>query len=216
MTEMSNGLLGKKLGMTGFFASDGRYLPVTVIQAGPCTVTQVKTRANDGYNALQLGFSEKKKHRLTRPLQGHFEKSGGTGFARLREFTVENPEEYEPGQQLTLEMFAVGDKINVVGNTKGRGFSGVTRRHGFHLGRKTHGSRNYRAPGAIGQSAWPSKVAKGKKMPGRYGNERQTIRNLEVVDIRPEQNLILVKGAVPGPVNAIVEISRAKKSESAG
>ncbi|MCF8111551.1 MAG: 50S ribosomal protein L3 [Desulfobacteraceae bacterium] len=208
---MCNGLLGKKLGMTGYFASDGRYLPVTVIEAGPCTVTQIKTRANDGYDALQLGFSEKKKHRLTRPLQGHFEKSGGKGFYRLREFSTENPDEYEPGQKVTLDMFSVGDKINVAGKTKGRGFAGVTKRHGFSLGRKTHGSRNYREPGSIGQSAWPSKVAKGKKLPGRYGNRRQTMRNLEVVDIRPEQNLILVKGAVPGPKNAIIEISKAQK-----
>ncbi|MFW6052525.1 MAG: 50S ribosomal protein L3 [Desulfosalsimonas sp.] len=208
---MCNGLLGKKLGMTGYFASDGRYLPVTVIEAGPCTVTQVKTRANDGYDALQLGFSEKKKHRLTRPLQGHFEKSGSKGFYRLREFSTENPGEYEPGQEVTLDMFSVGDRINVAGKTKGRGFAGVTKRHGYSLGRKTHGSRNYREPGSIGQSAWPSKVAKGKKLPGRYGNRRQTMRNLEVVDIRPDQNLILVKGAVPGPKNAVIEISKAQK-----
>lgn len=209
---MCKGILGKKLGMTGVFASDGRYLPVTVIQAGPCTVTQIKTTANDGYNALQLGFGEKKKHRLTKPLQGHFEKSGGTGFSRLREFAVDEPEQYQPGQQVTLEMFVVGDKINVSGKTKGRGFAGVTKRHGFSLGRKTHGSRCYRIPGSIGQSAWPSKVAKGKKLPGHYGNERQTVRNLEIVDVRPEQNLILVKGAVPGPKNAIIEISKAKRS----
>ncbi|MFP4193889.1 MAG: 50S ribosomal protein L3 [Desulfobacterales bacterium] len=208
---MCNGLLGKKLGMTSYFASDGRYCPVTVIEAGPCTVTQVKTRANDGYDALQLGFSEKKKHRLARPLQGHFEKSGGTGFYRLREFSTDNPDEYEPGQKVTLDMFSVGDRLNIAGKSKGRGFAGVTKRHGFSLGQKTHGSRNYRKPGSIGQSAWPSKVAKGKKMPGRYGNRRQTIRNLEVVDIRPENNLILVKGAVPGPKNAIIEISKAEK-----
>lgn len=209
---MCNGLLGKKLGMTGYFSSDGRYLPVTVIEAGPCTVTQIKTRANDGYNALQLGYLEKKKQRLTRPLQGHFEKSGGTGFARLREFEVDNPDDYEAGQKVTLDMFSVGDKLHIAGKTKGRGFAGVVKRHGFSQGRKTHGSRCYRIPGSIGQSAWPSKVAKGKKMPGRYGNKRQTMRNLEVVDIRPEQNLILVKGAVPGPKNAIIEISKAGKS----
>jgi large subunit ribosomal protein L3 len=209
---MCKGILGKKLGMTGIFASDGRYMPVTVIQAGPCTITQVKTRANDGYNAVQLGFDEKKKHRLTKPLQGHFEKSGSTGFYQIREFSVEDPQAYEAGQQVTLEMFSVGDKINVAGKTKGRGFSGVTKRHGFSLGRKTHGSHCYRIPGSIGQSAWPAKVAKGKKMPGQYGNTRQTTRNLEVVDVRPEQNLILVKGAVPGPKNAIVEICKAKKS----
>ncbi len=209
---MCKGILGKKLGMTGIFANNGQYLPVTVIQAGPCTVTQIKTRANDGYNALQLGFAEKKKHRLTKPLQGHFEKSGGTGFYKLCEFHVDDPEQYEQGQQISLEMFSVGDKINVAGKIKGRGFSGVTKRHGFKLGRKTHGSHCYRTPGSIGQSAWPSKVDKGKKMPGHYGNTRQTTRNLEVVDIRPDQNLILVKGAVPGSKNAIVEICKANKS----
>ena len=200
--------------MTGLFANDGRYIPVTVIQAGPCTVTQIKTRAHDGYNALQLAFGEKKQSRLTKPLKGHFEKSGGNGFSKLKEFSVEDPDTYELGQQLNLDMFAVGDKITVSGKTKGRGFSGVTKRHGFRLGRKTHGSHCYRIPGSIGNSAWPSKVVKGKKMPGQYGNTRQTTRNLVVVDIRPEQNLILVKGAVPGPVNAIIEINKAKKAAS--
>lgn len=208
---MCKGILGKKLGMTGLFANDGRYIPVTVIEAGPCTVTQIKTKANDGYNALQLGFGEKKKTRLTKPVQGHLEKSGGSGFSKLREFAVDDPDAYQLGQQVTLDLFTVGEKISISGKTKGRGFSGVTKRHGFSLGRKTHGSRCYRIPGSIGQSAWPSKVSKGKKMPGHYGNVRQTTRNLEVVDIRPEQNLILVKGAIPGPVNAIVEISKAKK-----
>ncbi|MGM0451859.1 MAG: 50S ribosomal protein L3 [Thermodesulfobacteriota bacterium] len=205
---MSNGMLGKKLGMTSLFGSNGQYIPVTVIQAGPCTVTQVKTKGNDGYNALQLGFGEKKKARATKPLQGHFDKSGGRCYSILREFSVENPDDFQAGQTVSLDMFSVGDKINVVGKTKGRGFAGVTKRHGFSLGRKTHGSRNYREPGAIGMSAWPSKVAKGKKMPGRYGNARQTMRNLEVVDIRPDQNLLLVKGAVPGPVNAVIELQK--------
>lgn len=203
-------MLGRKLGMTSLFGSNGQYIPVTVIQAGPCTVTQVKTKANDGYNALQLGFGEKKKARVTKPVQGHFDKSGGQCYSMLREFAVENPDDYEPGQTVSLDMFAVGEKINVSGKTKGRGFAGVTKRHGFSLGRKTHGSRNFREPGAIGMSAWPSKVVKGKKMPGRYGNARQTMRNLEVVDIRPDQNLLLVKGAIPGPNNAVIEIKKAK------
>lgn len=201
-------MLGKKLGMTSLFGSNGQYIPVTVIQAGPCTVTQVKTKGNDGYNALQLGFGEKKKARVTKPLQGHFDKSGGQCYSIIREFSVKNPDDFQTGQTVSLDMFSVGEKINVVGKTKGRGFAGVTKRHGFSLGQKTHGSRNYREPGAIGMSAWPSKVAKGKKMPGRYGNARQTMRNLEVVDIRPDQNLLLVKGAVPGPVNAVIEINK--------
>lgn len=206
---MCKGILGKKLGMTSLFGGNGEQVPVTVIQAGPCTITQIKTRANDGYDALQLGFGEKKKSRVTKPLQGHFEKSGGACFSVLREFTVDNPDKYTLGQQVTLDMFAVGEKIDVAGKNKGRGFAGVTKRHGFALGRKTHGSRCYRIPGSIGQCAWPSKVIKGKKMPGRYGNVRQTMRNLEVVDVRPELNILLVKGAVPGPVNATVEIQKA-------
>ncbi len=210
---MIKGILGKKLGMTSLFGSNGEYIPVTVIEAGPCTVTQIKTKANDGYDALQLGFGTRKKSRTTKPLQGHFEKSGGSYYQFLREFKVDNPEEFELGQSVTLDMFAVGDKIDVSGNNKGRGFSGVTKRHGFHLGRKTHGSHNYRLPGSIGNSAWPSKVIKGKKMPGRYGNVRQTMRNLEVVDIRPELNLLLVRGAVPGPINATIEIKKPKASK---
>ncbi len=205
---MSSGLLGRKLGMTSFFGHDGRYLPVTVIEAGPCTVTQIKTRANDGYDALQLGFGEKKKNRVNKPLQGHFAKSGDKLFADLGEFRVENPEDFQVGQEITLEMFAVGDRIEVSGKTKGRGFSGVIKRHGFHRGPKSHGNRNYRLPGSIGMSAWPSKVAKGKKLPGRYGNARQTVKNLEIMDIRPEDNLILVKGAVPGPASGRLEIKK--------
>ncbi len=205
---MSNGLLGKKLGMTSVFGHDGRYLPVTVIEAGPCTVTQIKTRATDGYNALQLGFGEKKKSRVNKPLQGHFAKSGEQCFAYVGEFRVDNPDEFAVGQEITLDMFSVGDQVEVSGKTKGRGFSGVIKRHGFHRGPKTHGNRNYRLPGSIGMSAWPSKVAKGKKMPGRYGNARQTIKNLEIVDIRPEDNLILVKGAVPGPASGRIEIKK--------
>ena len=205
---MSNGLLGKKLGMTSVFGHDGRYLPVTVIEAGPCMVTQIKTQATDGYNALQLGFGEKKKARVNKPLQGHFAKSGEKCFAYVGEFRVDNPDDFQVGQEITLDMFSVGDRVEVSGKTKGRGFSGVIKRHGFHRGPKTHGNRNYRLPGAIGMSAWPSKVAKGKKLPGRYGNARQTIKNLEIVDIRPEDNLILVKGAVPGPASGRIEIKK--------
>ena len=209
---MIRGILGKKLGMTSLFGSNGEYIPVTVIEAGPCRVTQIKTKANDGYNALQIGFGQKRKSRVNKPLQGHFDKSGGECFSYLREFKADNPEEFEIGQTITLDIFSVGEKIDVSGKNKGRGFTGVTKRHGFALGRKTHGSHNYRQPGSIGQSAWPSKVVKGKKMPGRYGNVRQTMRNLEVVDIRPEMNLILVKGAVPGPANATIEIKKPKSA----
>jgi large subunit ribosomal protein L3 len=210
---MIKGLLGKKLGMTGYFSPQGEYLPVTVIEAGPCVVTQIKTLASDGYNALQLGFNEKKKSRANKPLCGHFKKSGEQCFAFLREFLVENPEEYSLGQELSLEMFNIGDRVDVIGTTKGRGFSGVIKRHGFHGGRKTHGSKSHRIPGSIGCSAWPSKVIRGKKMPGQYGNQRQTVRNLEIIDIRPKENLLLIKGGVPGAKSGLVEVNKPKFSK---
>lgn len=205
---MIKGLLGKKLGMTAVFSNDGRSLPVTVIEAGPCTVTQIKTKANDGYNALQLGFGEKKKSRVSKPLAGHFAKSGDKTYACLKEFTVDDPDAYKLGQAVDLAIFNVGDKIEVSGKTKGRGFSGTIKRHNFHRGPKTHGSKNYREPGSIGQCAWPSKVFKGKRMPGRYGNTRTTVKNLVIVDIRPDQHLLLVKGAIPGPTSGTVEIRK--------
>ena len=207
---MSKGLIGKKLGMTSVFGSDGRYIPVTVIQAGPCVVTQIKTKAVDGYDALQIAFEEKKNSRATKPLQGHFQKSGGQCYAQLREVEVDNPEDYTLGQNIGTDLFIVGERIEVVGKTKGRGFSGVIKRHGFGGGRETHGGKCHRIPGSIGCSAWPSKVIKGKKMPGRYGMDRQTVRGLEIVDIRPEENLLLVKGAVPGHRQGVVMIHKMK------
>jgi large subunit ribosomal protein L3 len=196
--------------MTGFFTPEGRYLPVTVIEAGPCVVTQIKTRATDGYDALQLGFAEKRKSRVNKPLQGHFKKSGEQCFRYVREFTVDDPAAYNLGQEITVDMFKVGDRVDVVGTTKGRGFAGVIKRYGFHRGPMTHGSRNVRRPGSIGCSAWPAKVIKGKKMPGQYGNDRKTIRNLEIIDIRPEDNVILVKGAVPGAQSGVMAVNKPK------
>jgi large subunit ribosomal protein L3 len=207
---MCNGLIGKKLGMTGLFTSEGRYIPVTAVQVGPCVVTQIKTVATDGYNALQLGFGEKKKSRVNKALDGHLKKSGETRFEFLREVCVNDTSEYELGQTISLDIFNVGEFIDVTGVTKGRGFSGVIKRHGFHGGKKTHGSHSHRIPGSIGCSAWPSKVIRGKKMPGQYGNNRKTVRNLEIVDIRPSENLILIKGAIPGSKNGIVEIKKPK------
>ncbi len=206
---MCKGLIGKKLGMTGLFTPEGRYIPVTVIELGPCVVTQVKSKATDGYDALQLGFGTKKAKRITKPLAGHMKKSNGQ-FAVLREVAVEAPESYDVGQSISLDLFAVGERVDIVGTTKGRGFAGVTKRHGFRLGRKTHGSKSYRIPGSIGCSAYPAKVIRGKKMPGQYGNTRKTARNLEVVDIRPADNLILVKGAVPGFNNGLVMVNKLK------
>jgi len=205
---MCKGIIGKKLGMTNLFAADGRFVPVTVVQAGPCVVTQVKTEAKDGYNALQLGFGEKKPARINKPMKGHFKASGGA-FAYLREVSVDDPSEYSPGQTINLDVFNVGEKVDVTGTSKGRGFQGVVKRHGFRLGRKTHGSHSYREPGSIGCSAWPAKVIKGKKMPGRYGNDRTIVRNLEIVDIRPEENLMMIKGALPGTRTGLVAINKA-------
>ncbi|MBT8340735.1 MAG: 50S ribosomal protein L3 [Desulfatitalea sp.] len=207
---MSKGLIGKKLGMTSMFTSEGQYLPVTVIQAGPCVVTQIKTQARDGYNALQLGFGDRKAVRTNKPLQGHFNKSGDQCFSHLREVEVDTPDAFSLGQNIGSDLFKVGERVDIIGKTKGRGFSGVMRRHGFGGGRKTHGGKCHRIPGSIGCSAWPSKVFKGKRLPGRYGVDQKTIRNLEIVDVRPEENLILVKGAVPGHRQAVVMIKKLK------
>lgn len=207
---MSKGIIGKKLGMTSLFSPVGARIPVTVIKAGPCVVTQIKTQATDGYDALQLSFGSKKVSRINKPLLNHLKKSGQESAQRLLEFDVENPQDYQLGQTISLEMFSIGEKIDLVGTTKGRGFSGVIKRHGFHGGRSSHGSHSHRVPGSIGASAWPSRVFKGKKFPGQYGNTRQTVRNLEIVDILPEEHLILVKGAVPGPTMGIVQLNKSK------
>ncbi len=205
---MSRGLIGKKLGMAGIFTTDGKYIPVTVVKTGPCVVTQIKTIATDGYTSLQLGFGEKKESRVNRPMRGHFKKSGNACFEFLREFDVENLDGYSLGQVITSEIFKVGERVDVVGTTKGRGFSGVVRRHGFHGGSKTHGGHCHRIPGSVGCSAWPSRILKGKKMPGQYGNTRKTAKNLEVVGVRPEDNLILLKGAIPGSRLGVVLIHK--------
>lgn len=206
---MCRGIIGRKIGMTGVFADNGDYVPVTVIEAGPCVVTQVKTVENDGYNAVQLGFLEKSPKKLNKPLAGHFKKSGGKGFVYLKEFRVDDPSLYTPGQVINAELFQAGEKVHVSGQIKGRGFSGVVKRHGFAGGKESHGCRSKRVPGSIGSSAWPGKVVKGKKLPGRYGNTRRTIKNLKIFDIYGEDNLILVKGPVPGTRNGLVEIRKA-------
>ncbi len=207
---MCKGLIGKKLGMTGLFSTEGEHTPVTVVQVGPCVVTQIKTIATDGYNALQLGFGKKKESRINKPMEGHLKKSGEARFAILREVPVDDPGEYSLGQTISLDVFKIGERVDVTGTTKGRGFAGVVKRHGFHGGKKTHGSHSHRIPGSIGCSATPAKVIKGKKMPGQYGNERKTARNLKIVDIRPEENLMLIKGAFPGSVSGVVSIKKPK------
>jgi len=187
-------------------------VPVTVVKAGPCVITQIKTIETDGYNAVQLGFGIRKPTRVTKPLKGHLIKAGEGQFAVLKEMPVDNPQDFTLGQQVPLELFRVGERVDVVGKSKGRGFSGVVRRHGFHGGSDTHGSMSHRVPGSIGSSAWPSRVLKGKRLPGQYGNERKTVRNLEIVDIRPDEHLILLKGAVPGARSGLVAIQKSKFS----
>ena len=203
---MKKGLIGKKLGMTQIFWDDGSVIPVTAIEAGPCVVIQKKAGDVDGYDAIQLGFDRVKEKAVNKPLKGHFKKADKGSFRILREFRLESTDDYEVGSELKADIFAVGDYIDVVGTTRGRGFAGVVKRHGFKGGKATHGSMFHRAPGSIGASAWPSRVFKGKKMPGHMGNHRQTVQNLMVVGIRPEQNLILVKGSVPSGKNGIVLI----------
>jgi large subunit ribosomal protein L3 len=208
---MINGLLGKKIGMTQIYAADGQRIAVTAIEAGPCVVLQKKTAETDGYTAAQIGFAPKRADRVNKPEMGHFKKAGKGAFSHVREFSVVD-EKCNVGDEVTCELFAIGDRIDITGTSKGKGFQGVIKRWGFSGGRNTHGSNFHRAPGAIGQSAWPAKVFKGKKMPGQMGNARVTTHNLVVVDVRPEQNLILVQGAVPGPKNGIVSIRKGIKA----
>ncbi|MHB8791395.1 MAG: 50S ribosomal protein L3 [Desulfobulbaceae bacterium] len=201
------GILGRKVGMTRVYNEMGRSIPVTVIEAGPCTVLQKKTAAGEGYNAIQVGFLEKKASRLNKPETGHCKRSGASGFYHISEFRVSDPEAFELGQQVTVkELMNIGDMIHVSGTSKGRGFQGVIKRHGFKGGKASHGSMFHRAPGSIGCSAYPSRVVKGRKMPGHMGDNLVTQKNLKIVDIRAEENILLVHGAVPGAKNGLIKI----------
>jgi large subunit ribosomal protein L3 len=193
--------------MTRVYSEQGQAIPVTVIEAGPCVVLQKKTAAKEGYNAIQVGFGPKKEARLNKPEAGHCKAAGKGGFYHIREFSVTDPETYELGQEIQLaEVVKIGDKVHISGRSKGRGFQGVIKRYGFKGGRKTHGSMFHRRPGSIGCSAWPSRVVKGKKMPGRMGNDMLTRKNLTVIDIRPDENILLVKGSVPGASEGLLQI----------
>jgi len=207
---MTKGLIGKKLGMTQIFSDEGVAVPVTVIEVEPSVIIQKKTRETDGYDALQLGYGRIKQKNVTKPLQGHFKKADKGLFRVLREFPLEL-EGAEPGQELTAEVFEPGDYVDIVGTSKGKGFAGVMKRHGFGGGRATHGSMFHRAPGSIGASADPSRVFKGTRLPGHMGDERKTVQNLLVWAVRPEMNVILVRGAVPGSKNGFVMIKQAIK-----
>lgn len=207
---MKEGLVARKRGMTQIFGADGNVVPVTVLEAGPCTVVQVKTRATDGYNALQLGFEARTK-RIPKPLAGHFRKANVAAHRVLREVRLESVEGYQAGQRLTVELFKPGEVVDVTGVTKGRGFQGGIKRHGWLGGEATHGSMFHRAPGSIGASSDPSRVFPGHRLPGRMGATRVTVAHLEVVRVIPEQHLLLVKGAVPGAAGGLVLIRKSVK-----
>ena len=202
---MIRGMLGKKVGMSQLFRADGRVVPVTVVESGPCTITQIKTMDRDGYERAQVGFGTAK--RLNKPLRGHL---GRTGLFRyLREVPVAGLEGLEVGQQVNVELFEAGEKVDVIGTSKGKGFQGTMKRHGFHGGPRTHGqSDRARAPGSIGAGTTPGKVLKGKKMAGHMGNARVTVKNLEVVQVDSERNLLLLKGGVPGAPNGLLLIRK--------
>jgi large subunit ribosomal protein L3 len=202
------GLIGKKVGMTQLFGEKGDVQPVTVIHAGPCTVTEVRTGKRDGYTAVQLGFGTNKEFRFKRPVLGQFKKRNLTPARHLKEFRVEDGAAYEVGQSVTVTLFEKGEHVDVQGVTKGRGFAGVVKRHKFVAGHASHGPTAGKQPGSIGASAYPSRVIKGKRLPGRMGGVNLTIKNLEVVAVDAEQNLLMVLGAIPGPPNGLVFIKK--------
>lgn len=207
---MKKGLIGRKLGMTQIFTEDGSSVPVTVVEVEPSVVIQKKTVAVDGYDALQLGYGRVKQKSVTKPLQGHIGKAGKGFFSVLHEFRGD-VEGVEVGQELTVEIFSAGDYVDVTGISKGKGFAGSVKRHGFGGGRATHGSMFHRAPGSIGASADPSRVLRGKKLPGQMGNVKKTLQNLRVVAIRPEDNAMLIRGSVPGGRRGVIFIKQAVK-----
>ena len=209
------GIIGRKLGMTQIFLEDGSIVPVSVVEVGPCPVIQKKTEERDGYNAIQLGFLPKKDQRVNKPLSGHFKKAGVAPSYHLKEFRVEDVGGYEMGQMITADLFKPGDVVDVTGLSKGKGFAGVIKRHGFHGSPGSHGTHEYfRHGGSVGSAAFPHHTFKGLKMPGHHGNQKVTIQNIRVVDVKEDQNLILLKGGIPGSPRGWVLIRSATKSES--
>ena len=207
---MSVGILGTKLGMTQIFDEEGASIPVTVIQAGPCTVTQIKTQATDGYSAIQVGYGEIREKLVNRPKLGHLAKSGASPLRHLKEYRLNTESELELGQKITVEMFEAGQLVSVTGKSIGRGFAGYQKRHGFARGPMSHGSKNHRLPGSTGAGTTPGRIYPGKRMAGQMGNRKVTIRKLKVVQIDPEKDLIVVKGAVPGKPGALLNITPIK------
>ena len=210
---MIQGFLGKKIGMTQIFREDGRVVPVTVVQAGPCVVTQVKTKETDGYEAVQLGYGEVK--RRNKPLSGHLKDSHLVRY--LREVAADDTSEYQIGQTISVDIFQAGEKVDIIGVSKGRGFAGVMKRWGFDGGPKTHGqSDRSRAPGSIGGGTTPGRVYKGLKMGGHMGNRRITVKGLEIIEVDTERNLLLIKGGIPGAPNGLIQIRRAGVKRARG
>jgi len=224
---MKKAILGVKVGMTQIFNEDGTLVPVTVLQAGPCVVTQVKTMENDGYDAVQVGFVDKKekivnkdasgkkeirnRHGVNKAEKGHFDKAGVSGKRYVREFKFENSQDYKPADEIKADIFAVGDKVDATAITKGKGFQGAIKRHGQHRGPMTHGSKFHRHQGSNGACSSPSRVFKGKGMPGHMGHVKATVQNLEVVRVDAENNLLLIKGSVPGPKKSLITIKESVK-----
>lgn len=209
---MKKAILATKVGMTQIFNEDGVLTPVTVLQAGPCVVTQIKTVENDGYSAVQVGFADKRENLVNKPMKGQFDKAGVSCKRFVREFKFENAEEFTVAQEIKADIFAAGDKIDATAISKGKGFQGAIKRHNQHRGPMTHGSKFHRHAGSNGAASDPSKVFKGKKMPGHMGSKKITIQNLEVVRVDAENNLLLVKGSVPGPKKSLVTIKEAVKA----
>lgn len=207
---MPKGILGKKVGMAQIFTGEGRAIPVTVIEAGPCIVVQKKTPEKDGYSAIQIGFGEKRERLFTKPAKGHFSKSGVRPLRFLRELRVEDPEAYQVGQEIKADVFNPGEKVDVAGISKGKGFAGGIKRHGFHRGPMAHGSKYHRRPGSLGAKG-PAKVFKGRKLPGHLGAGRVTVQNLEVIKVDAGRNMLAIKGAVPGPRGALVMVKPSVK-----
>lgn len=205
------GIIAKKIAMTQIFSEDGKIIPVTILEAGPCTVTQIKNVDKEGYDAIQLGFGEVREKKLNKPRRGHFESKDVEPRRHLAEIRVEDPSAYQLGQEITANVFSKGDRVDITGRSKGKGFAGVIKRHNFAGGPGSHGAHFHRAPGAIGACATPSRVFKGVRMPGRMGGERTTTLNLEVVDIKPERNLLLVRGGVPGPDGGLLLVKESVK-----
>jgi large subunit ribosomal protein L3 len=206
------GIIGRKIGMTQIFDEKGEAVPATVIEAGPCPIVQVKTADKDGYAAVQLGFGKKREKNVTKPVAGHYKKSGLGLGAVLREFRTDDPGSYEAGQEVKVDQFEIGKRVDVIATSIGRGFQGTTKRHGFTGGKATHGVTTHRQPGSIGASAYPSRVIKGKRLPGRMGGARVTMKNLQVVAVDAEQSLLVVRGAIPGPVQSFVLVRPAKST----